>query len=184
MLDLKEQRRLINQDLYNELRYLLISATVWQRCRDIELSGDHHPFAELPHHLQAIAMDSACVHARALYEFFFNCKQDAETAHAERDFGVALNPTKLFRDYEHALNKRLFHIDLDRPHPHVRNKPVAVKRNVNRKPYLFAADVLKIWDRFARQVPQLQRELSAKRALAISEAAIAAGSVQGRVIFS
>lgn len=178
----EEQRRLINQDLYNELRYLLIAATIWQRCRDVEQSDDQTPFDDLPHHLQALTMDSACMHARALYEFFFK-SGDIETASAKRDYGVTLNRTRLYRDYEHTLNKRLFHIDLRRPAPRERFATARVKRNVNRKPKLFADDVLGLWDKLAAQLPQLHRQLSGARKKAIAEADKAAKSVGGEVIF-
>jgi hypothetical protein len=59
-----------------------------------------------------------------------------------------------------------------------------VKRNVNRKPKLFADDVLKLWDQFAAQLPQYHRQLSKAREKAIAEAQRAAQSVDGELLFT
>jgi hypothetical protein len=181
-VNLIEQRRLINQDLYNELRYLLIAATIWQACHDIG-NDDPKKAESHPHHLVVLAMDSAIMHARALYEFFFD-HGDFESAGAQRDFGVTIDRTKLYDEYKHTINKRLFHIDTRRPRPEKRGGGRRVKRDINRKVKLIADDVLGLWDQFSDELPGFKRQLSGARRKAIAEATKAAKSIDGRIVFS
>jgi hypothetical protein len=59
-----DPRVYLDDHLYNELRYLLCAATEWlvqETIPDPPLGGDY---------VQIYAMDSAALHARALFEFF------------------------------------------------------------------------------------------------------------------
>jgi hypothetical protein len=161
---------------------LLIAATIWQACHDIG-KRDPKRAQTHPHHLVVLALDSACMHARALYEFFYDFG-DRDSPGADRHFRVKLVRTKLYTDYKHSLNKRLFHVDLNRPAPEVRGGGKRVKRDINRKVKLIADDVLNLWDQFADQRPDFKRQLSRARRKAIAEATRAAESMGGSVLFS
>lgn len=179
MLSSVDAKRLINDDLYNELRWMLVAASEWSVCEKDSLSPN------APSHLQVLALDSACVHIRSLYEFFIDAPGKhprSDTAHALRDFGVSLPTTALYDDYIEGLNKRIFHLDNFRPMPASRSGNV-VNTDVNRKIDLLAQDVLDLWDNFAIQLPSYTSELNAARASAISDATKAANSLGGKAVF-
>ena len=178
----EDAKRLINEDLYNELRWMLVAASEWQVCFG-KLSRISVSF---PSHLQVLAMDSACVHIRSLYEFFIyvpSKSSRSDTAYANRDFGISVQPTQLYNEYIESLNKRIFHLDNYRPAPTARGGG-AVKTDLNQKITDIAQDVLNVWDIFAKQLPQFETELSSARQKSISDAERAAISVGGSTIFS
>jgi hypothetical protein len=179
MLSPIDAKRLISDDLYNELRWMLVAASEWSVCENGSLSPN------TPSHLQVLALDSACVHIRSLYEFFMDDPgkhRRTDTAHASRDFGVSLPPTTLYNDYIDGINKRVFHLDNFRPVPSSRSGS-AVNTDVNRKIILLAHDVLNLWDGFAAQLPSYMNELSIARSDSISDAKNAAESLGGKPIF-
>ena len=177
MTDAKEQQRLIEQDLYNELRWMLVAATEWHICdQTVTNTG---PLPNLPNHFQVLAMDSACVHIRSLYDFLIvNKTERADTAYASRDFNVTLAPTPLYKDYIDSINKRLMHIDTNRPAPRRQNGK-QVKTDLNRKVLDLAQDVLSLWDDFLREVPQFSKQLTKARTDAIDDAKRAADALGG-----
>lgn len=126
--------------------------------------------------LVVLGMDSALIHVRALYEFFFDFG-DSDSAGAQRDFGATLRRTPLYQDYKHTINKRLFHIDRHRPMPRKRGGGSLVKRDINRTVKLSADEVLELWDQCARKFPTFKRQLNRARRRAIAEAEAAAHSV-------
>lgn len=72
--------RLIEDDLYNELRWLLNAATQWYGHKLLpKEEQDTFPPNFLVH-----VMNSAFVHSRSLYEFFTLLERDAKSATAIR----------------------------------------------------------------------------------------------------
>lgn len=180
MLALDERRRLVSEDLYNELRWMLVAASEWQVCR----GRPARDLARFPSHIQVVTMDSALLHARALYEFFIDSGQSrADTAAAARDFGFQCSETVLYNEYIKSLNKRLFHIDRSRPAPSGRHD-AAVKTDLNTRIVDIASDVLRLWDAFTLASADLCNELSTARENAVADAAAAAKSMGALPVFT
>jgi hypothetical protein len=175
-----EQCRLISEDLYNELRWMLVAASEWQACQGLTSAA----LRRFPNHIQVVTMDSALLHVRSLYEFFVDNggRLRADTVYAGRDFGVGLSPTTLHDEYIDSLNKRLFHVDIFRPAPVKSGTPV--KTDVNARVKDLAQDVLDLWDAFAGALPSLASELSTARTDAIADAGKAAQSMGSAPVFS
>lgn len=183
-LSQQECVRLIKDDLYNELRWMLVAASEWNTCEDARKNGT--PLQSLPNHLQVLTMDSACVHIRSLYEFFIDApgkNPRNDTAHAKRDFGISLAPTTLHDSYIESLNKRIFHLDIFRPAPTGRGG-VPVNTDLNEKITELSKDILDLWDEFTNQLPAYVTELLDARKKSIAEASKAASSVGGTAIFN
>lgn len=98
-----EKIEFLEQDLFDALRWLLIAAVTWSAS----------PANAVPH-LRVLALNTVCVQARALYEFFFSANDSADdaraahfapswTAHPPADLETYLGPRK-------PANKRIFHL--------------------------------------------------------------------------
>jgi hypothetical protein len=68
-LPLGELKRIIREDLLEELRWLLVGQTTWEAVRRL-VPVDPHRDERPPDHLVMLAMNSAFVHGRTLLEFF------------------------------------------------------------------------------------------------------------------
>jgi hypothetical protein len=131
----------LEQHLFNELRWLLSAAREWRVQYDLELGlGGYH--------VQVYAMDSACLHARALFEFFtkptgancYGCDQFLGT-------GARLVSTMYTKGWDEPLHAFLMHAQ-DRSSP-VKLKTVAGgKEALNRMPVEFAREILRLWEKF------------------------------------
>jgi len=158
---------------------MLVAASEWHAFRLLPEATRN----QFPSHFHVVTMDSACLHARSLYEFFLTPKKNSrpDTAYAERDFGVTLKPTKVSSTYIDSLNKRLFHVDLYRPVPvkKVGGSVKKVKTDVNTRVVEIATDVLTLWDEFAGRVGKFPTALKTARKKAIADAAQAATSICG-----
>jgi hypothetical protein len=161
-------QRFIEEDLYNELRWLLVAASEWNAAttKDVEPAN----------HFLVVTMDSTFLHARSLYEFFidaqilnpqWNPKQN--TAYAKRDFNISIAPTSTYTRYIDGIHKRLFHLDINRPSPEKRGVPIPGK-DINDKVMVVAQDVLDLWDNFAAQAPSYTDLMNEKRSEVIQEA--------------
>lgn len=165
-------QRFIEQDLFNELRWMLVAASEW----NASVATDFRPVD----HFQVIAMDSTFLHARALYEFFIDGQNPTwnprpDTANAKRDFNVSIVPTATYRQYIDGINKRLFHLDINRPTPEKGGNPIPGK-DVNDKVVVVAQDVLDAWDKFASLAPAYKSIMDQKRSQAIKDAHAASKS--------
>ena len=84
-LNFTEKENYIDRHLFNELRWLLNAATEWsiQGQLNLQICG---------YDIQVYAMDSAFIHARALFEFFVK-KKPSKNHYSCSDFlaGTILN---------------------------------------------------------------------------------------------
>lgn len=99
-----EKTTFLKEDLYYELRCLLGAATIWQVYREDE-QGFH----------VVVAMDSAMVHARCLFNFFTRGSKRFDIRVA--DFGCRLFKSGLYDVWEEALHRHVLHISHKRLTP-------------------------------------------------------------------
>lgn len=168
--------RLIAEDLYNELRYLLVAATSWR------IAKSSNP-RSLPKHFIVLSMDSAFLHARSLYEFFTGDPSRDEGGGREpaswKLFGAARQKSVLYEKWGETLHARLFHLRRNRPQPTSAKRgtrgtklPTDIKEEVVN----FAHDLLALWQSFTQDPALLdyRTTLDTKRAGAIREADLTA----------
>jgi hypothetical protein len=139
-LDFKQKEEYISSHLFNELRWLLNAATEWslQKQLKLEICG---------YDIQVYAMDSAVLHARALFEFFV---QPANGNHysSEQFFDTPspLTSDSYSKNWKATLNRFLMHAN-DRSRP-VPLKSTGPDKDLNEMPVDFAREVLRLWVEF------------------------------------
>jgi hypothetical protein len=101
-----EIERVIREDLFNELRWMIVAAVTWA----VPLGEEH------PKHLKVMAMDSALIHARSLYYFLVRREKEARfpTDLVHRDIGGCPQSSTLLEDRIQPINERLLHLKTDR----------------------------------------------------------------------
>lgn len=101
-----DPERYLRGHVYNEMRFCLVAATTWSAC--VRTREDHGV-----DHLPVLAMDSAFLHARNLFEFW-----RGERGNIRRVFGSDGPSSDLYVDQEEglkkALHRKLLHMDPDR----------------------------------------------------------------------
>jgi hypothetical protein len=144
-LDLKEKEEYINDHLFNELCWLLCAATEWslQDQLKLEIGG---------YQVQVYAMDSAFLHARALFEFFAK-KKPSNNHYSCKDFlppGTILNSSSYEDDWAGPLHRGAMHIrDRSGPAP---LKSAGVEKELKEMPVDFANEILSRWIEFERNL--------------------------------
>ncbi|WP_204081383.1 hypothetical protein [Mycobacterium riyadhense] len=154
-------RKFISEDLYNELRYLLVAATQWAAYDQLVDKCGTRVQGDFPRHFKVLAMDSAFLHSRSLYEFFTS-KDGKSSKHllTWKALGLSERLTSpIYDKFRVPLHKRLMHLEPDRP------GEIAIKDEV----VTIAKDVLALWDKFAAsaEVSKYAAELDEARARAI-----------------
>jgi hypothetical protein len=107
----------VNEHVYNELRWLAVAGTTWQACR---IGGSRALKAGAPPHLRVMALDSALVHGRSLFQFF--CTEGGVDGKARLNCGVA-SPlaSALYVEIKDELNTYLMHLGSGRSTGHARS---------------------------------------------------------------
>jgi hypothetical protein len=107
----------VEENVYNDLRWLIVAATTWQACRDGRSSASRD---SMPPHLVVLAMDSSLVHGRSLLRFF--CERAGVDGKARRRCGV-IEPldSPLFDEIGDELNTYLMHLGTGRITGHARS---------------------------------------------------------------
>lgn len=169
-LDDNGKQDYIKLHLFNDLRWLLSAATEWSIQDQLKLGVDGY-------HVQLYAMDSAFLHARALFEFF--TKETSDNHYGSEEFlgrGTVLKSDSYKNQWANPLHKFLMHAQ-DRSCP-ARLKTSGGEKDLNRMPVDFACEILRLWEEFeeelgktsdpaARKLQKLARE---KRKEAIENA--------------
>lgn len=165
-LNFTEKENYIDCHLFNELRWLLNSATEWsiQVQLNLQICG---------YDIQVYAMDSAVLHARALFEFFV---QAANGNHygADQFLGAPLKSAIYSKEWKDTLNRFLMHAN-DRSRPTPLKNAAGAQKYLNEMPVEFAKESLRLWVEFEagleakgdRNLCELARE---KRKAAIESA--------------
>jgi hypothetical protein len=135
-------KRYLEEDLYNELRWLVCAATEWDAQDKLIGEPPQVPKIEEPcFHFKVYTMDSALLHARSLYEFFTatRCRNGRLTW---RDFSSqASQKSGKYDKFIKPLHGRVMHIDRDR----------AGYEEIKKEVVNFAIDILDLWDSFSKQ---------------------------------
>lgn len=122
--DNKDLARVLEEDLYNELRWMLCSAATWTTCGNINVP-----------HLKVYSMDSCFLHARTLYEFLKKRKKKYPNWSDYSSKSLIADWPKL---YKQAINTRLMHLVRNRSdEPQIKDEVVNV-----------AKATLQMWDEF------------------------------------
>lgn len=144
--------RLIDEDLYNELRWMVVAAVTW-------LSPGS---SARPRHLRVMAMDSALLHARSLYVFLSHQKRNHRYPNELvcGDFRVDSPASNVWPRLKDAVDARLFHIRADRP----TSDPVKDEL----KPLV--DDVLAMWKSFTKKLALSEPGLESRCTGALNKA--------------
>lgn len=133
MTDL-EKKEYIRKHLSHELRSLLGAATVWQRLK-VENQGFD----------VCVAMDSAFVHCRSLFNFF--CKKNKKKKQSGRDYSVTEfkvdSPylSNIFDQWIGELNWSVMHLHNGRTN-------TSSKNSIQDQVEIFALEILRLWKLF------------------------------------
>lgn len=143
-LDERGKREYIEKHLSNELHWLLRAATEWHIQDQLRLEIDGY-------HVQVYAMDSACLHARALFEFFVNRTTDNYYGYDQFLGGDPLESDS-YGNWKGPLHGFLMHAQ-DRSSP-VPLKTLEGDKDLNQMPVDFAREVLRLWEGFEARLSQ------------------------------
>jgi hypothetical protein len=130
-----ELRGYIDTHLAYELKYLLVAATTWAA---VHHEVDRRPW---PDHLVVLAMESAFVHTRVLYEFI-----GGEEGWGNRSPHSPLR-SDLWQEYQGPMHQKVLHPAPTRPYQPTGTTADDLKERV----VDFALDVLDLWERVAQQ---------------------------------
>jgi hypothetical protein len=162
----------IEKDLFNELRWLVCSATEWDACDKLIGEPPRIPKIQEPClHLKVYAMDSTFLHARSLYEFFTATEESitrnekrGSTRLTWRDYSLTARQTSnKYDQFMKPLHGRVMHLEKDRSgHDEIKNEVVN-----------FAVDILRLWNGFSQNpsVKPYESLLNKFRVRAIEDAA-------------
>lgn len=116
-----------------ELKYLLVDATTWSAVRREEDRGPHAP------HLVVMAMESAFVHTRVLYEFLTHDEGWSKKTPHER------KQSDLWDEFKTPMHTKVLHPCANRPYVPTNTSADDLKDKV----VDLALDVLRLWDEVA-----------------------------------
>ena len=148
----RDPRNYLDVHLYNELRYLLCAATEWHVQHSVELGIDGH-------YAQVYALDSAALHARALFEFL-----TAPTI--QNHFGLelyGLTPLKSDRYgsrksaselgcWSKPLHSHLMHLQNRAAAQQLRSFDGLEMKDLNRMPVDFGREIVRLWREFIQRL--------------------------------
>jgi hypothetical protein len=175
-LDHKHKEEYIKLHLFNELRWLLGAAAEWSLQDQLKLRI-------VGYDVQVYAMDSAFLHARALFEFFVQPTNDNHYGSNEfLGLSTVLNSNSYVNEWRGPLHAFLMHAQ-DRSRP-VSLKSSGVEKDLNQMPVDFAREILKLWEEFEGELGKsndsgdlnLQELAREKRKEAIEKAQCAVNS--------
>jgi hypothetical protein len=145
-----KRAKYLKEHLFNELRWMLAAATEWniQKVQlGVEIGG---------YHVDVFAMDSACLHARTLFEFFLNKTKGNYYGH-DQFLKAELKSDNYTKDWSGPLHSHLMHAQ-DRSRPRQLQTPDGLK-DLNQMPVHFAKEVLRLWKEFEEALKQQDKSL-------------------------
>jgi hypothetical protein len=156
-------KKYINDDLYNELRWMLVAASEWAAYDELVDNRKVMKPTDFPRHLKVFTMDTTYLHARSLYEFFTATRVRAEQRYW-KDYGLTsglTSPTYTNPGFRGDVHARTMHLGKGR------SSVTPVKDDV----VVIARDVLDLWDRFSAmpEVASYLPEITKARAMAIED---------------
>jgi hypothetical protein len=141
-LDHEGKEEYLRVHLFNELRWLLCAATEWSIQNKLNLGIEGYD-------VQVYALDSACLHARTLFEFFVQSTTD--NYYGSNEFiGSPLVSNSYTNNWRGPLHSFLMHAqDRSRPVPLVSS---GAQKHLNRMPIDFALEILRLWEEFEKKL--------------------------------
>lgn len=145
-MDAAKLRDYLDNDLKNEIRYLLAAATEWhaQDKMNLEIPG---------YEVQVYAMDSTFLHARALFEFFTRKTTDYFYGYDAYRLKSKIRSRLYERHWSSPLHARLMHLQTRSKSANVmRFGPGKVgndKEHIKNMPVDFAKEIVTMWHEFA-----------------------------------
>lgn len=132
----------LEEHLDNELQWMLRAATEWFIQEQLHLDIDGYS-------VQVYALDSACLHARSLFEFFLEPKN--------KDFLDEPLKSDLYKKWQEPLQRFLMHV-FDRSKPKELVLSDGSKNDLNKMPAAFANEVLRLWEEFETKLDKSSDE--------------------------
>lgn len=142
-------KKYAEEDLFNELKYLLCAATEWDAHDKLIGEPSRTPKMNQPcFHLSVYTMDSALLHARSLYEFFtagegsINRNNDQGWRRLTwRDYSPnSRQQSATYQQFMKPLHGRVMHIEKDR----------AGYDEIKKEVVTLAQGILTLWAGFSR----------------------------------
>lgn len=170
-----EMKQFLEEDLYNDLRWLFDAAVVRQaaderrRSKDKDTDKPDPDLKTLGRHADVHTMHASVALARSLYEFFFSSKEihsdDARARHFSRDWDEP--PSDCYKEYfagGKPANKRLLHPIYGRAN-HSGGTGHEGPDHLNEQVIAAARDLHQITLRFINKMEDKEFKASAKKAL-------------------
>jgi hypothetical protein len=170
----------IVEDLINEWKYLLVAAETWEWLH-VHQQADTRG---VPMHTVVMAMDSAFLHGRNLYEFFgrsgkLKGYRRPNTMHA---FGIEKDDLKSpwWDTWEQTLHARLFHLRANRSK--VQGKDGPFRRTAINGEIIAMRDGLRnLWGAFLKRVSDAGDRAALELAMRSARHDLDTGDVMGRL---
>jgi len=163
-------------NLENEWKYLLVAAKTWDWLRNHKEAG-----AVVPLHTRVMAMDSAYLHGRNLYEFFGQIRgEKAETKKSATTDLFGVGPDRLKRGWiatwGEMMQARLFH-----PREERTDAQPQGTMHLNEQVCRMRDDLLLIWNDFLRLVPDGGNRADLERVMRTARHDLDNGDLVGRL---
>jgi hypothetical protein len=155
----EEKKEFLQKDLYNELRWLFLGAITWQAAK---VGNERCP------NQSVLGLDTVLLHARALYDFYFNKTRDgARSCHFASGWCAQSLLYSKYMANGCPANKRAFHLVYYRSN-HAGGQGHEGPDHLNQQVLEFAKDLKRLSREFVNAVDTQFRD-SAQ--LALEEAA-------------
>ncbi len=154
-MDSAMRRNYLDNDLKNEIRYLLAAATEWHTQAKLHLGIGGYE-------VQVYAMDSTFLHARALFEFF--TRKTTAFFYGYNEFGLESKiKSSLYENHwSDPLHARLMHLQSRSRSADVKrfDPDDSQKEHIKNMPVDFAKEVVRMWHVFAGALQALEGDQS------------------------
>lgn len=157
----KEQKKFINEHLFNELRWLLCAVASWQKARE---DGTE----KYPPHFIVFTMDSAFLHVRSLFEFFTH-NNPKNQLHLVTWYYYGLSQgldSPLYSKWMQQLHHHVMHLE-----NRLKVNNVVGGTHLKNMPFKFAIEIVRLWQEFSSKIDSsLKLEMDSVLERSIGEA--------------
>ncbi|BBX76071.1 hypothetical protein BST45_11195 [Mycobacterium shinjukuense] len=151
-MDPAQLKSYLEEDLANELRWVLRAATEWHAQHHMNLGIDGYS-------VQVYAMDSVFLHSRALFEFFTRKTNDHNYGYDAYRLTSKISSRLYERHWSPKLHARLMHAqDRSKSADVNRFDRKERKEHIKNMPADFAMEIVRMWHDFASELQRLGDE--------------------------